>query len=527
METRVFINQTKSNVYLIFASLAVAFLLAGCSSTQTSYGDNGSNTEAIAKQTELLEAREAELTNREVELQLKLERMNSGGRVGTNTSLDQEFLPPNAETGKCYARVWVEPTYKESEKQVLTSEAYQNVEILPARYEKVQEKLLKKPEATELVTIPAVYDTVTEEKMVKAGGKFWKTSLRNGAPVDGSLLQVAKNAGIDIDGSVPGDCYHEHFLPAKFEVKKEKVLVSEASARIEPVEAQYRWVEKQVLVSEASTKLQHFPAKYETVTEQVIDKPAHKVWKKGAGPIQKIDEATGEIMCLVEVPATYKTISKQALVSKAETRSVEVPAQYKTVKVRELVSDTTERRIEIPAKYEDIEVTQKVSDPSFVWHVIEDNTMDKASRTGRQICMIKEEPVYQTVAKRVVVTPAQVVKKTIPAEYDYVTVEKLVEDAKEVSTTIPATYKTVSIKELDQDGRMEWRSILCETNMTSDRIGEVQQALKNAGYNPGRIDGVIGIDTMRAVNSYQRENDLPVDKYLNLETLEALSVSAM
>jgi hypothetical protein len=55
------------------------------------------------------------------------------------------------------------------------------------------------------------------------------------------------------------------------------------------------------------------------------------VWKKGRGPIEKIDAATGEIMCLVEVPATYKVMD-----TPPTTREVTVPAEYKTVKVQKL-----------------------------------------------------------------------------------------------------------------------------------------------------------------------------------------------
>jgi len=74
---------------------------------------------------------------------------------------------------------------------------------------------------------------------------------------------------------------------------------------------------------------------------------------------------------------------------------------------------------------------------------------------------------------------------------------------------------------------MSWRSILCDTNMTTSRIADIQRALISAGYDIGstKVDGVIGSDTIRAVNAFQRDNNLPVDKYLNIETVEALGVS--
>jgi len=61
--------------------------------------------------------------------------------------------------------------------------------------------------------------------------------------------------------------------------------------------------------------------------------------------------------------------------------------------------------------------------------------------------------------------------------------------------------------------------------MTRDRITAIQSALQKAGHNPGSIDGVIGGDTMRAVNAFQRQKGLPVDKYLNIATVRALGVS--
>jgi len=75
------------------------------------------------------------------------------------------------------------------------------------------------------------------------------------------------------------------------------------------------------------------------------------------------------------------------------------------------------------------------------------------------------------------------------------------------------------------EAKAEWRSILCETNATSAKIKQIQRALRADGFDPGPIDGVIRDKTMRAVNAYQRRKGLPVDAYLNLETVKALGVS--
>jgi len=152
-------------------------------------------------------------------------------------------------------------------------------------------------------------------------------------------------------------------VPAKFETATETVLVKEASQRLEIVPATYEWVEETVLTKPASKQVVAVPATYETKSEQVLVKPAHTVWKEGRGPVEKINDHTGEIMCLVEVPAQYKTVSKRVLSTPATTKEVEVPAQYKTVKKQIQKTPPSTRTIEIPAEYSNVTVTKMVTPP--------------------------------------------------------------------------------------------------------------------------------------------------------------------
>ncbi|MBT8149436.1 MAG: peptidoglycan-binding protein [Pseudomonadales bacterium] len=321
-------------------------------------------------------------------------------------------------------------------------------------------------------------------------------------------------------------CYHEHYTPAEYKTVTEQVLASEASNRIETIPAKYEWAEERVLVSEASYDIQEVPAVFDTQSETVIDKPAHTIWKKGSGPIQRIDEATGEIMCLVEVPATYKTITKRVLKQPATTRRVEIPAKYETVKIRKLVTPASQRTVEIPAAYNTVNRKELAKEAGFIWHDAKDTSMTKESRTGSQICLANEPAQYKKITRKVVKQPATVKEVVIPAKYETVKVKQLVQPASEERVEIPAKYKTVTSQNLVKDGHMEWRSILCDTNMTRDRISAVQRALGKAGYDPGPADGIIGKQTIQAVNAFQRAKSLPVDKYLNIQTLNALGVSA-
>ena len=82
-------------------------------------------------------------------------------------------------------------------------------------------------------------------------------------------------------------------------------------------------------------------------------------------------------------------------------------------------------------------------------------------------------------------------------------------------------------QDLIVEGSTNWRSILCEPNISTARTVEIQKSLKEKGFNPGLIDGFIGKSTMRAVNQFQEANGLPVNNYISIETLKALGISGI
>ena len=129
----------------------------------------------------------------------------------------------------------------------------------------------------------------------------------------------------------------------------------------------------------------------------------------------------------------------------------------------------------------------------------------------------------ETVEQRKVKTPASIKEVEIPAEYKTVAVRKLVKAAEQKKIEIPAVIETVAKRVKVSDERLEWRKVLCETNMTKDIMTQLQNALKAAGFNPGPIDGEIGAQTMRAVDDYQRARGMERGG-LTLSTLEALGV---
>jgi hypothetical protein len=438
--------------------------------------------------------------------------------------IDKTNTLPPAKPGQCYAKVMIPAKYETKAEKVLVREAAEKIETIPAKYEWVEKKVTLSAAHTELVPVAVKYEKVTEKVEVSPATKIWVTSLKkDGIPVSPTLLGAAKASGVKLDEAVPGMCFREYYQPAQFKTETKDVLVKEAAEKVETIPAQYETVEEKVLVKEASKKIVEVPASYETVTEKVLVEPAKTVWKKGSGPIERIDNTTGEIMCLVEIPAKYKTLQKQVIKTPATTKEVGVPAVYETVKVRKLVKPAEEKRTKLPAEHVQVSQRVKTADASFAWHALHDTAKPQGTATGQQVCL-KEVPArFKTVEKQVVKVPASFKKEEVPAVFETVKVRKLVKPAEEKRTKIPAEYKEVSKRAKVSDERLEWRQVLCETNITKDIVSRVQQALIDAGFNPGSPDGVIGGATLRAVDDYQRAKGLPRGG-LTIRTLESLGV---
>ncbi|MGV6818713.1 MAG: peptidoglycan-binding domain-containing protein [Thiotrichales bacterium] len=432
---------------------------------------------------------------------------------------------PNAKPGECYAKVIVPAKYETKTEDVVVSEAAERIEVIPAKYDWVEDKVLVKEASFKLEAVPAQYETVTEKIEVKPASTTWMltTPGNNTKSAGASLVAYAKGAGLPVESAKPGDCFVEYYKPSTYRTETKKVLKKDASEKVEVVPAKYEWVEEKVLVKEATTKVETVPAVYETKTEKVMVSPATTVWKKGRGPKERIDNTTGEIMCLVEVPAVYKTVTKKVIKTPETTKTIEIPAEYKTMRVRKLVEPAKEIRKTIPAEYTEVSNRVKVSEESITWLPAGQGNADAGKPTGNKLCLKESPAVYKNVTKTVLKTPASSKRVEVPAEYKTVRVRKITSPAQEKRIPIPAKIQKVTKKVKIEDERLEWRQILCETNTTPALLKRVQQALKDAGFNPGPIDGQYGSQTQRALDEFQMKNNLPRGG-LTLSTLKSLNI---
>ena len=332
------------------------------------------------------------------------------------------LVPPNPVLGECYAKVLFPATYENKEVKRLVKEAKTEIKVQPSTYKYKEERVMVKEATTKLVNIPETYKSITERIMIE--------------PEKTELITIPTT---------------------------------------------YKSINSNIMVEPEKTELVTVAATYKTIKEKVLVSPAYTTWKKGKGEIEKVNNATGEIMCFVEVPAVYKIVTKKVLDVDTHTNKVVKPAIYKTVTKRIVDKEATTKRVVRPA-------------------------------------------IYKTVTKRVVDKEAFTTEVEVPAVYKIVKTKVLNTMAKEEKINIPALYKTYTTKVEISEPHLEWQSILCETNTDENIILKLQKELENRGYDVTKFDGIYGPETKAAVDKYQKDNTLSRGA-LTLKTLKSLGLS--
>ena len=199
-------------------------------------------------------------------------------------------------------------------------------------------------------------------------------------------------------------------IPATYKTVKEKVLLREASEKLEVIPATYKTVTEKVLVEPEKTRIVAVPAKYETVERRIKVRDAYTTWKPG-GKVYAVGSnalggtilenrttQAGGVLCLVEIPAEYKTVSERKLVTPATTREETIPGKYKTVTRRVVDQKATTRVVPVPAEYQT--VTKSV--------------VDQEARTEKTAI----PATYRTISRQVETTPAQTTWASVLCDYN-------------------------------------------------------------------------------------------------------------
>ncbi|MGX6646497.1 peptidoglycan-binding domain-containing protein [Maricaulaceae bacterium MS644] len=348
-------------------------------------------------------------------------------------------VPPISDGGQCYSRVLIPPAPRTVSETITIAESRTETRIIPAVYDTVTERVLVEPERTVRRVIPAVTEVVTERVLVEP------------------------------------ERIERRVIPAEFRTVTETVVVREAS--LEPVvqPAVYEEFTEQVLVREAYFTWQPSEPLFRASQSDAPNAAAFA--RANFSPSDLRETATGEILCRVEVPAEYRTVTRSRLV------------QPERIVYRTADGGFSDTPVEISGVTET--VTREVETQPE--RVVEDVIPAR----------------YETVTRTVVSEPERVVEEVIPARFENVSRRVLVTPAREETVTVPPQTQEITRTVFDGSSSFGWREVLCEINATPEAIRTIQVALRDQGYNPGPIDGIFDSQTYNAMVAFQEANNLP------------------
>ena len=214
-------------------------------------------------------------------------------------------MPPDAETGRCYAKLLVPPSYVDRVERRVVKEASERREMIPATLEWFDESVLVSEAHVRLTVVPATYKWQDERTQVLP-------------PRSQQVLVSAARYDVVVEEVIESP---EEWVwqPGRGDIEK----IDEESGEIvhqERIPARYRQIKKQVLVEPAKYRKVVEPAVYETVRKKVIDVPEHTVEER--------------------IPAKYKTVKAQRVLEPEREITHHIPPVYKEFRYREKVTDT-------------------------------------------------------------------------------------------------------------------------------------------------------------------------------------------
>lgn len=244
----------------------------------------------------------------------------SGASYAQTANNQQVAIPaaPTSKPGQCHALVNVPAKLISKTEPVTIQEAGETLEIIPDKYEWVEQKVLVSEETKTLEMVPATFKTVEEKVVVEPERREFEV------------------------------------IPAKYTESQEKVMVKPAMRVWRKSRSGAAALSGEVM------RLIEAPAQYKTVTKRkMVEKP-------------QIRETV--------IPAKYATVKKKVVDKPAATREVVIPAEFKTIRVKKLVKEAQEVRTPTKPVMENVAHQEVAQQASLSWQRVPcDNDLSEAN----------------------------------------------------------------------------------------------------------------------------------------------------
>ena len=248
----------------------------------------------------------------------------------------------NAQVGTCYYEHFQAAKYETVAQKLLSAEASQRIEEIPAKYRTVTRKITTSNSTMKLVPVPIKYKKVQEKVVIAPARSEWKKTTCN-------------NRGCNQSEVV---CLVE--VPTTYKTVTKKVILQQAVAKKVAVEPVYKYIKAEELVSPATTRIVPIPAQYTTVNKIRKISDEQYSWSDSSrkNASSRIRSECDKV-CLVETPAQYKRVAKKVVVTPASSRKIVTPEKYTIVKVRKVKREASFKTITVPAEYVEVKVERE------------------------------------------------------------------------------------------------------------------------------------------------------------------------
>ena len=322
------------------------------------------------------------------------------------------------------------------------------------------------------------------------------------------------------DQARPGQCFARMLIAPKFETYQDHVLVAEARSETHTTPEVAQMVVRDVvvvpehiehhqfaevshvemateIVSPPTTREEVIPARYEIRSQRVMVTPEHQEWVRQDGIATGAALVTPDDHVAVRYRAdgllTWPGKDGQRVRTSAETADYLRQGSGQTIwclKVIPAVYDDQQARVEVEPEH-----TRTIDVPA----------------------------VTRSVRRVVIDTPAHIEDSVVPAVTEKRKVREIVTPAHTETVQIPAVYQDVARQRVIKDAEPVWREVLCDRNASPQVVTAIQHALAAHGYNPGKIDGQLGTQTVSAMQKFEADRGLPQGQ-VSVEAVNALGV---
>lgn len=146
----------------------------------------------------------------------------------------------------------------------------------------------------------------------------------------------------------------------------------------------------------------------------------------------------------------------------------------------------------------------------------------KKNKPCEQACFKAVKPVYKSYIVQRTVTDGSYETNSGASDVHTFEVPIVVEEATITEHFVPAEFATFTVYTLDHPGYMKWVEGTCKQYTCDPMV--LQRALADKGYYSGPIDGIIGPNTINAMNTFRADNGLGIHDEMDKATADALGI---